>query len=164
MLRKFSIVALLTISGWVNTSNAALIGVCTFSGGCGPDFFTSVNADYVYNNGSDSGVLTLTGNVGNASFLAGQLDSTWENTITGGGPDAGDPYGRTSLLVLPSASAGNDALSISFTVDGSGNLIGGTNNITMNGRVVAVDTSLAGNLSTAISYNGTALDGMSVNL
>lgn len=160
MFKRFLFASLLCLTGWTGSSNASLLGVCTFAGGCGPDFFTPVTANYVYNAGSDSGVLTLSGNVGNSAFLDGQLDSTWANTIN----HLGNPYGNNPLLVLPGTGTGpspstNDEFNLSFTVDGNGNLIAGTNDVTMNGRVIAVDSNVAGNLSTAISYNGTALDG-----
>ena len=142
MIRKLSMVALLTLAGWVNTSNAALIGVCTFAGGCGPDFnvSTGLSVDYTYNSGSDVGVLSITSTVSDASFLDGQLDPSWA-------------FGNTSLSVIPVAG-GNDNFTLSFDVDGSGNLLG-TSNITMNGRVVA----FSGGLQTASSFNGTSLDG-----
>jgi len=153
MLRKLSLVVLLTVSGWVGTTQAALIGVCTFAGGCGPDFnIIGMSIDYSYNGGSNTGVLSINGTVGNASFLDGQLDSTWVNTTHS---ITGDPYGSTSLTVLgaPFSAAGNDNFSLSINVDGSGNVLGG--NATMNGLVGVFD----GGAQTALSSNGTLLDG-----
>ena len=142
MIRQLSMIALLTLAGWINTSNAALIGVCTFASGCGPDFnvSTSLSVNYTYNTGSDTGSLSITSAVQDASFLDGQLDPTWA-------------YGNTSLNVIATAG-GNDNFTLNFSVDGSGNLLG-SSDITMNGRVVAFD----GGLKVAKSFNGTSLDG-----
>jgi len=157
MIRKLSMVALLTLTGWINTSNAALVGACTLQQGCGPDFaITGMGAiNYTYNAGTDTGVLNINGTVGNASFLAGQLDNTWENTLYAGGPNAGNPYGRTSLMVLggTNSSAGNDDFALNITVDGTGALI--SSSVTMNGAVGVFD----GGFVKAISASGLTLDG-----
>ena len=141
------------MAGWIGSTNAALLGVCTFASGCGPDFnIVGMNIDYSYNGGSDTGVLSINGTVGNASFLNGQLDDTWVNTTHS---ITGNPYGSTSLSVVgaPFSTAGNDNFSLSINVDGSGNVSGGS--ATMNGLVGIFD----GGMQTAISSNGTLLDG-----
>jgi len=142
MIRRFLVIALLTLAGWTSSSHAALLGVCTFSAGCGPDFNVSsgLSVDYTYNTGSNVGVLSVTSTVIDASFNAGQLDPAWT-------------YGNTSLNVIATAG-GNDNFALNFDVDSSGNLLGNSN-ITMNGRVVAFDLGL----HVAKSYNGTAIDG-----
>ena len=142
MIRKLSMVALLTLAGWVNTSNAALLGVCTFASGCGPDFnvSTGLSVDYTYNAGSDVGILSITSTVSDASFLDGQLDPSWA-------------FGNTSINVIPTVG-GDDKFTLNFSVDGSGNLLG-SSNITMNGRVF----TFSGGPQIAKSFNGTSLDG-----
>jgi len=138
---RFLLVGIWGLLGFTSSANAALLGVCTFSAGCGPDFFIEgALVDYSYNNGTNEGVLTYNSTVGNASFLAGQLDAGWEST-----------YGRISIPVL-AASGGNDALSFSLTVDGSGNLISGS--LSMNGKVIGFPGGVV-----APSSNGTLLDG-----
>jgi hypothetical protein len=153
MIRKILIVIMFGVSSWVSTSHAALIGACTFSGGCGPDFtiaMTSIGYDYTA--GSNTGVLSINGTVGNASFTDGQLDDTWVNTAHG---ITGNPYGSTSLGVFgaPFSTVGNDLFSFQLQVDGSGNVLG--SNMTMNGLVGVFDSGM----QTAISSNGTLLDG-----
>ncbi len=139
---RFMLVGLWGLLSFVGSANAALLGVCTFPSGCGPDFaVTSANPiDYTYDAGSMTGVLSFSGTVGNASFLDGQLDQTFV-----------DSFGSTSLAVL-SATGGDEAFLMNMTIDSSGNLISGS--LSMNGRVAG----FPGNV-TATSANGTALDG-----
>jgi len=139
---RFLLVGIWGLLGFTSSANAALLGVCTFSNGCGPYFFIDgATVDYTYNAGTNEGVLTYNSTVGNASFLAGQLDAGFVSN-----------FGSTSIPVL-AASGGNDAFSMSLTVDGSGNLISG--NLSMNGKV----TGFPGNVTATSSFNGTALDG-----
>jgi len=135
------------------TANAALIGVCTFASGCGPDFAISgMNINYTYNGGSSTGVLSIDGTVGNASFTDGQLDSAWVNTTHS---ITGNTYGSTSLGVYgaPFSSVGNDQFSLSINLDSSGSVLGSS--VSMNGLVGIFD----GGMQTAVSANGTLLDG-----
>ncbi len=161
-MRSFKIINTLIgllLLGAQSVVNAATIGVCTFAGGCGPDFnIVSVSVDYAYNAGIDEGVLTITGVGGNVSFLEGQLDATWSATY-----EALDPskLGRISIPVtsIPGGPyqtvATNKDFSLTVTVDGNGSVVaGGASNVTMNGAAW-VNPSVG----TAISANGTALDG-----
>ncbi|MFQ5642652.1 MAG: hypothetical protein ACE5FQ_03025 [Thiogranum sp.] len=142
---RFLLVCVWGFLGFTSSANAALLGVCTFAGGCGPDFaVTSTDPiDYTYNSGTGTGVLSFSGTVGNASFLDGQLDPSWA-------------YGNTSLSVIPATSSGDDAFILSLTMDSSGNLLGGS--LSMNGKVMAYDAG-AGGIQIAPSFNGTPLDG-----
>jgi len=145
---RFLLVGIWGLLGFTSSANAALLGVCTFPAGCGPDFaITGAAVNYSYNAGTDQGVLTYNSTVGNASFLDGQLDPSWA-------------YGNTSLTVRQATSTGNDDFTFKLTVDGSGNLLLGSGNsdITMNGQVMAFDSG-AGGIQIAPSFNGTPLDG-----
>lgn len=142
-------------------AHAALLGTCTFSGGCGPDF-AILDAAVSYSYDGSIGTLTVDGTAGNSSFLDGQL-SPWPDESEVIGALAGkDP--DVSINVLP-ATAGNDDFLLTMTVDGSGNLIGGS--MTMNGKVAQFFSSLnntnpdfqTAGLYTATSANGTLLDG-----
>jgi len=154
MIKKISLVTLFFLSSWVSTAtHAALIGVCTFASGCGPDFaIAGMNINYAYNGGSNTGVLSINGTVGNASFTDGQLDSSWTNTTHS---ITGNAYGSTSLGVYgaPFSSVGNDLFSLSINLDGSGNVLGSS--VSMNGLVGVFDAGM----QTAVSANGTLLNG-----
>jgi len=140
---RFMLVWALGLLGFASSANAALLGVCTFAGGCGPDFaMVGAPVAYDYNVGTGTGELSINHTVGNASFLDGQLDAGFSST-----------FGSTSLPVIP-ATGGNDAFNMSMTIDGSGNLISGS--LTMNGKVVGF---AGGPPVTATSFNGTLLDG-----
>lgn len=148
-------------SGLMNSANAALIGACTFPAGCGPDFnIVGLTVDYGYNAGLGKGTLTVNGTAGNASFLPDQL-SPW--------PDASDMIlaidPDISIPVSSATTSGNDNFSMTMSVDGSGNLLGG--GMTMNGKVAQFFSPLnntnpafqAFGLYTATSANGVVLDG-----
>lgn len=144
MLKRLLLTTLLCFTGWVSSSNASLIGVCTYSGGnnpeCTPDFsigVSSVNFDYL-NNGT--GTLTINGLVGNATFADGQLQGI-----------SGDST-HTVYGALPPSLGGvatDDIFSLTATIDTSGAVT--SSNITMNGRV--------GFNPAVVSANGTTLDG-----
>ena len=138
---KFLLVGLWGFLGFVSSANAALLGVCTFASGCGPDFAVSSAdpIDYTYDAGTGTGVLSFSGTMGNTGFLDGQLSTAFS-----------DVYGN-SVPVLD-ATGGVEAFLMSLTVDSTGNLISGS--LSMEGRVVG----FPGNI-TADSANGTLLDG-----
>jgi len=160
---RFLLVGLWGLLGFTNSANAALLGtVCTFAGGCGPDFaILGASADYVYN--GSVGTLTISGTTGNASFLPGQLEPWPDATETMGALAGKDP--DISINVLAATALGNDNFSLTMTVDGAGSLLGGS--MTMNGKVAQFFSSLNNTnpafqtpgLYTAKSANGTALDG-----
>lgn len=156
MIRKFTMIALITIAGWSSQANAALVGACTFAAGCGPDFnIVGMGAvSYNYNAGSGTGDLIINGTVGNASFIDGQLDP-WSSTLYGSGPNAGTAYGNTSLLALgaPASSVGNDNFSLTLTVDSSGSII--SSSVSMNGFIGVYD----GGFVPAVTTGGTTLNG-----
>lgn len=147
---------------WVSSAQAALLGTCTFAGGCGPDFAV-LDASVLYNYNGSTGTLTVTGTAGNASFFDGQLNP-WPDASEVKGPLAGtDP--NVSIPVGVASGLGNDDFLMTLTVDGSGNLLSGS--ISMNGKVEQFFSSLNNDnpafqtpgLYTATSANGTVLDG-----
>ena len=153
----------IVLLGTQSVANAALLGTCTFAGGCGPDF-SILNAAAVYDwDDASSGTLTITGAVGNVSTLPGQLEpwpdaSEMTGILAGTNPDV-------SIPVNPATVQGNDDFLLSLTVDGAGALQ--TGSLSMNGKVEKFFSSFNNSNTnfqapggyTAISANGTVLDG-----
>ncbi len=160
---RFLLVCMWSFLGFINSAGAALLGdVCTFAGGCGPDFaIIGANAGYVNNGGG--GTLTISGTTGNASFLPGQLEPWPDASETTGALAGSDP--DISINVIAATDSGNDDFFLTMTVDAAGNLLNGS--MTMNGKVAQFFSSLnntnpdfqTAGLYTATSANGTALDG-----
>lgn len=160
---RILLVCMWGLLGFTSSASAALLGnVCTFAGGCGPDFaIIGANASYVNNGGG--GTLTINGTTGNASFLPGQLEPWPDASETTGALAGTDP--DVSINVIAATDLGNDNFMLNMTVDAAGNLLSGS--MTMNGRVAQFFSSLnntnpdfqTAGLYTATSANGTELDG-----
>jgi len=140
----------LLISLSATSANAALIGTCTFSGGCSPDMFLSVSSAS-FSSAGNGGTLTLSGSGGNASFAAGELQDY-----------AG---GLTSVNIAAQGGFGDANWSISIAVDGSGNF-DGAGAISVNGEIIDAATFNVANIAASgnpwlslVSANGTSMAG-----
>jgi len=160
----------IVLLGAQSIANAALLGTCTFTGGCGPDFFIPIThgvgggvISYDWDDVS-TGTLTLSGSVDNASFLDGQLGSPWPSN------EINTPDLNPDAAIPVSAGIAGNSFSLTLTVDGSGSLISGS--LGMNGKVSTFWGPLNTNdpdfftggiygpgFYTANTMNGTALDG-----